>query len=98
MEVLIKAGAKDDLKDNNNKTALDYAKDSEKPAVIAFMTQHITRRRENRLMASEDMHTTAGQAQTKGVSTASNPTTQALTELTAAATEIDHQTGYGPSP
>ena len=96
MEVLIKAGAKDDHKDNNNKTALDYAKDSKNPTVIAFMTQHITRRRENRLMASEDMHTTAGQAQTEGVYTASNPTTQALTELTTAAIEIGRQIGYGP--
>jgi ankyrin repeat protein len=54
VEVLIKAGAKVDLKDSNDKTALDYAIDSKNPVIIEFMTQHVTRRRENRLMATED--------------------------------------------
>ena len=94
---LLEAGADVGEKDSNGRTAFDFAKRSNNPVVIDFVTQHITRRRENRLMASEDRLPSAGQAQTEAVSAATNATSQALTELTAAATEIGRQVGYGPS-
>ena len=77
---LLKAGADINAKDFMGRTAYDYAKKSNNPVVIELVTQHITRRRENRLMASEDMLPSAGQAQTEAVSAATNASTASMTQ------------------
>ena len=93
VEVLIKAGAKVDLKDNNNKTALDYAIDSKNPVIIEFMTQHVTRPRENRLMATEDtLRVTRQASATSSSGTAGNEQSsieEALNALINAVEKID---------
>ena len=93
VEVLIKAGAKVDLKDSNDKTALDYAKDSKNHVIIAFMTQHVTRRRENRLMATEDtLRVTRQASATSSSGAAGNEQSsieEALNALVAAVEKID---------
>ncbi|HAV93539.1 MAG TPA: hypothetical protein DCW33_01565, partial [Proteobacteria bacterium] len=83
-----------------NRIARETGRALGNPAVLTVVTALAVITNTAALYASGKLDTaleSASQAIPEAVSAASNITAQALTELTAAATEIGRQMGYGPS-